>query len=188
MKSRLITTSAISSALVAISLSVGSYFEVADLFALVLSSAFVVLPLYFNSKKASFLAFLAGGTIALIISGFNFTYSLVFPSYFAYFGLFPIVFDVPNEKNAKKVLVTILGLLWTVVVFYGIYFYYTMVMGLDLSSMPSWMPLWVKDAVIYLIGVIAVIFYFIYQRYVLVCKYFFSKHVYHCRNVYIHFI
>ena len=177
MKSKLITVSAISSALVAISLTIGAYFDVADLVSLVLSSAFVVLPLYFNSKKATVLTYLVGGVIALILSGFNFAYSLVFPSYFAYFGLFPIVFNILSEKDVKKPLIIILGVLWTVAVFYGMYFYYTLVMGLDLSSMPSWMPNWVQEAVIYFIGVIAIIFYFIYQRYVLVVKYFFKRYL-----------
>ncbi len=177
MKSKLITVSAISSALVAISLTVGAYFEVADLFSLVLASAFVTLPLYFNSKKATFLAYLVGGIIALIFSGFNFTYSLVFPSYFAFFGLFPIMFNIIGENTINKPLMVVLGLVWTIAVFYGMYFYYTLVMGLDFSSLPTWMPNWVADAIIYLIGFIAIIFYFIYHRYVLVVKYFFKRYL-----------
>ncbi|MBO5713812.1 MAG: hypothetical protein J6R83_00095 [Clostridia bacterium] len=177
MKSKLITVSAVSTALVAISLTVGAYFEVADLFSLVLASAFVVIPFYFNSVKASFLTYLAGGTIAVILSGFNFAYSLVFPSYFAYFGIFPIVFYIINNKRTNKPLMVVLGLIWTIAVFYGMFYYYTMVMGLDLSTMPNWMPVWVKDAIEYLIGVIAIIFYFIYQRYVLVVRYFFARYL-----------
>ena len=177
MKSKLITVSAISSALVAISLTVGAYFEVADLFSLVLASAFVTLPLYFNSKKATLLTYLAGGVIALIFSGFNFTYSLVFPAYFSFFGLFPIIFNIVGENKRKKPLIIVLGLIWTIAVFYGMYFYYTLVMGLDLTTLPSWMPTWIKDAILYLIGVLAVIFYLIYQRYVLVVKYFFQRYL-----------
>ena len=177
MKSKLITVSAISSALVALSLTIGAYFEVADLVSLVLASAFVTLPLYFNSKKASFLTFLVGGVIAVILSGFNFAYSLVFPSYFVYFGLFPIIFNMLDEKNVDKRIKAVLGIIWTVAVFYGMYFYYTLVMGLDLSSMPSWMHNWVIDTIMYLIGGIAIIFYFIYQRYVIVVKYFFKRYL-----------
>ena len=112
MKSKLITVSAISSALVAISLTIGAYFEVADLFSLVIASAFVIMPLYFNSKKASILTYLVGGVIALILSGFNFAYSLVFPSYFAFFGVFPILFNTLNEKKDITPLKVIIGLIW----------------------------------------------------------------------------
>ena len=86
MKSKLITISAISSALITIVLTIGAYIEVADLLALVVATIFVALPLYFNSYIASILSFLAGGILALIFSGFNFL-SVVFPAYFGFFGL-----------------------------------------------------------------------------------------------------
>ena len=52
MKSRLLAISAISAALVAISLTVGAYVDMADIFSLVIASAFVLLPLYYDSFKA----------------------------------------------------------------------------------------------------------------------------------------
>lgn len=177
MKSKLITVSAISTALVAISLTIGAYFEVADLFSLILASAFVVIPLYFNSKKASFLTYLAGGVIAIILSGFNFAYSIVFPSYFIYFGVFPILFNIIDGRTNKKVLTIILGLIWTIAVVYGMFYYYTAIIGLDLFTLPTWMPIWVKDYIIYLLGILAVFFFILYYRYVLVVKYFFRRYL-----------
>lgn len=177
MKSKLITLSAVSAALTALSLTIGAYFEVADLFALVLSSAFVILPLYFKSKTASFLSFFVGGILGVIFSGFNFTYSIVFPAFFTFFGIYPIVRNIIIEKNFNNVLAVIIGLIWCIAVFYGMYFYYTGVMGLDLSSLPSWMPAWVSDFIIYFIGLISVVFYFIFDRYVIVVKYFFDRYL-----------
>ena len=46
MKSKVISLSAISAALIAVSLTIGAYFEFADLFAVVIASAFVILPIY----------------------------------------------------------------------------------------------------------------------------------------------
>ncbi len=177
MKSKLITVSAVSSALVAVCLTIGAYFDVADLIALVLASAFVILPLYYKSKTACFLSYLSGGIIAVILSGFNFTYSIVFPAYFVFFGVFPIVRNIMADKNVNKVLTLVLGLVWCVATFFGMYFYYTAVMSLDFSTMPAWVPQWVSESIIYFVGVIGVVFYFIFDRYVLVVRIFFDRYL-----------
>ena len=97
MKSKVVSLSAISASFIAVALAVGTYFEIADLFMLVTASVFVLLPLYLKSYKGSFLAFLAGGVIALLISGFNF--SLIYPAYFGFFGIYPLVKMKMIEKR-----------------------------------------------------------------------------------------
>ena len=165
MKSKLVAISSISAGLTAIALLVGAYFEVADLSALVVASVFVTLPLYYKSYKASFLATLAGGVIAFMCSGFNIM-SLVFPSFVAFFGVYPIVSSKMQEKNAKKFLRIVLGLIWFVAVAYGMYFYYTAVMGVALSDVPSWLA----DIVLYLIAPLAIILFFIYDKFIVLSR------------------
>ena len=46
MKSKVVTVSAISAALTAIALTLGAYIELVDLYAIVISSAFIILPTY----------------------------------------------------------------------------------------------------------------------------------------------
>ncbi|HCH74183.1 MAG TPA: hypothetical protein DEV87_03260 [Clostridiales bacterium] len=177
MKSKTLAISAISAALVAVSLTVGAYIGAADLFALIVASAFVIMPLYRGSYRGCLLAFAVGGVIALIASGFNFAYSVVFPAYFGFFGAYPILFSYLSDKNVKKPVRAIIGILWCVAAFYGMYFYYTLVMGLNLNDLPEWMPEFIKSAVVYSIGVIAVIFYFIFDRFIQVMRVFFNNYI-----------
>ena len=169
MKSRIITVSAISAGLVAISLAIGIYLGFADVFALIISSVFVILPLYLKSYKGAILTYLVGGVLGLIFGWFNFLYSFVFPAYFAFFGIYPIVNCFLKEKNVKKYISIIVGLVWCVAAFYGIYFYYTLVMGLDFNDLPSYME-WISDFIVYAVGVFAVVFYFVYDRFLTVVK------------------
>ena len=166
MKSKTIALSSVSASLVAIALTVGAYVEMADLFSLAISSVFVLLPLYFNSYKGSLLAFLVGGVVALIISGFNFI-SLVFPSYFAFFGVFPIVKSFMDDKKVKKAVVFLIGLIWCVLAIYGMYFYYTLVMNGVMTGLPKW----VSDYILYFIGVLAVVFYAVFYKFIGVLRF-----------------
>ena len=169
MKSRAITVSAISAGLVAISLAIGIYLGFADVFALIISSVFVILPLYLKSYKGAILTYLVGGVLGLIFGWFNFLYSFVFPAYFAFFGIYPIVNCFLKEKNVKKYISIIVGLVWCVAAFYGIYFYYTLVMGLDFNDLPSYLE-WVSDFIVYTVGIFGVVFYFVYDRFLTVVK------------------
>ena len=87
MKSKVLALSAVSASFIAVFLTLGAYIELVDLVAVVVASIFVLLPLYMKSYKGSLLAYLAGGLLAFLISGFNIL-SLVFPAYFAFFGIF----------------------------------------------------------------------------------------------------
>ena len=130
MKSKVISLSAISAGLIAICLSIGAYFEITDIFTVVISSVFVLLPFYYNSFKGSLMAYLVGGVVAMIISGFN-IYSIVFLLYFTFFGIYPIIRNFFIKLKLKKYLIIIIGSIWCVAVSFGAYFYYGLI-GVDL--------------------------------------------------------
>ncbi len=171
MKSKVISLSAISAGFIAIALIIGAYIEIADLFMVVIASVFVLLPLYLKSYKGSFLAFLAGGVIALLCSGFNF--ALIFPAYFTFFGIYPIVKHKMLEKNVKTSVSLIVGLVWFVLVAYGCYFYYTII----LNGVFEGLPAIIEKYIIYGVALIAIIFFFIYDRFLFVVKFFVDKYL-----------
>ncbi|MBO7150026.1 MAG: hypothetical protein J6V71_03945 [Clostridia bacterium] len=171
MKSKIISLSAISASFIAIALIIGAYIEITDLFMVVISSVFVLLPLYLKSYKGSFLAFLAGGVIAFLCSGFNF--ALIFPAYFTFFGIYPIVKHKMKEKNVKNSVAIIIGLIWFVFVAYGCYFYYTLILNGVFEGLPNW----IEKYIIYGIGLIAIVFFFIYDRFVFVVKFVIDKYL-----------
>lgn len=175
MKSKIISISAISASLTALILIIGAYVEMADLFCLAISSTFVILPLYKNSYKGTLLSYLAGGIIAFLFSGFNFL-SIVFPSYFLFFGLYPIISNFMREKKVKNIIVIIIGLIWTVGYFYGLYFYYFSVMNMSIGVYPMWAEFIINNMLIF-IGIIAVPFYFFFDRYIIVMRMFLDKYL-----------
>ena len=174
MKSKLIAISAVSAGFIALLLTLGSYFEFADVFTVVFASIFVILPLYYKSYKACLLTFLAGGLLAFMLSGFNLL-SLVFPAYFGFFGLFPIVRLYMQEKNLKKFIIYIIGLVWCVGIIFGLYF-------LMLGFMPhliEGLPLWVENNIYYILAFLGVVIYFLFDLSVVklrvVTDYYLSK-------------
>lgn len=184
-KSKIIATSAVSASLVAISLTLGAYVSLLDVFSVVIASFFVILPLYVGSFKGCFLSYFVGGIIALVISGFNF-FSIVFPSYFLYFGIYPIIrlivvkkkgndeyCEKESKRQIRKILIAVLGAVWTVAVFYGIYYYYTAVMNLPINDLPEF----VANNVSWLIAVVGLIFYFVFDRFVIVSKNFYENYL-----------
>ncbi len=165
MKSKLISISAISAGFVAIFLLIGAYVEVADIFTIIIASIFVTLPLYYKSFKACFLAFLAGGVIAFICSGLN-IYSLIFPSYFGFFGIYPIIKFICIEKNLNKIVRFIIGIVWCMVAFIGIYFYYITIEPSVLNGFPEW----ISEYMVIAVAIIGAVFYLIYDKYLSVCR------------------
>ncbi len=171
MKSKVISLSAISAGFIAIALIIGAYFEITDLFMVVVASVFVLLPLYLKSYKGSFLAFLVGGIIAVLCSGFNL--ALIFPAYFTFFGIYPIVKQKLLEKNVKISIRTIIGLVWFIAVAYGCYFYYTIL----LDGIFVGLPVWIEKYILVGIGLLSVVFFFIYDRFVVVVKFMVDKYL-----------
>ncbi len=172
MKSKVLALSAVSAGLTAIILLIGSIIEVADLCAIVLSSTVVTLPLYLKSYKGSILCALAGGLIAFMISGFNIM-SIVFPSFIFFFGIYPIVRIFMMEKGVKKLVQYIIGCVWFIITVYGIYFYYTLIMGEIFNDLPAI----IIDNILYILAPIAVGIYFLYDRFIIVFKVFTDKYV-----------
>ena len=158
MKSKVISLCAISAAFVAIALTIGTYFEITDLFMLVVASVFVLLPLYFNSYIGSFLTYLAGGSLAFLLSGFSI--ALIYPAFFGFFGIYPIIKNKLMQKSVKKVWCILVGLIWFIAVAYGCYFYYTLILNGVIDGIPNRLI----DYIIYGVGIVAIIFFFIYDR------------------------
>ena len=149
MKSKVISLSAISAAFVAIALIIGGFFEITDLFMLILASVFVMLPLYLNSFKGSFLA------------------------YFGFFGIYPIVKCKMLQKNFNKAWGIVIGLIWLIAVSYGCYFYYTLILGGVFTGLPEW----IYDYIIYGIGLIAIVLFFVFDRFVVVMRLLLDKYL-----------
>ncbi len=171
MKSKVISLSAISASFIAVSLIIGTYFELADLFMLVVASVFVLLPLYLKSYKGSFLAFLVGGIIAILISGFNFT--LIYPAYFGFFGIYPIIKMKMLEKRVRRVVNLLVGIVWFLVISYVCYYYYLFVLNGVLEGLPYWL----EKNLVYFVWLIAIVFYFFYDRFILVMKFYLDKYL-----------
>ncbi len=165
MKSRVISISAISAGFIAISLTLGAYFSVLDLVSVILASAFVILPLYYNSYWGSVLAYLAGGVLAFLFSGFN-IFSVVVPSFILFFGIYPIVKHKMMEKKLNKIVALVINLVWFTATIYGMYFYYTAIMGLTFDRLPEW----VSKYILLFVGLIAILVYFVFERYVILVK------------------
>lgn len=172
MKSKIISLSAVSAGLTAIFLIIGAYIELFDLFTVIIASVFVILPLYYRSYKGSLLCALAGGVVAFLCSGFNIL-SLVFPAYFAFFAFYPIAKFYMMEKQINKYICLIIGLIWLVAVAYGCYFYLVFIIGGAFDGL----PLWIIDYVVYIVAGVAVIFYFIYDRFLLVARFMADKYL-----------
>ena len=172
MKSKIIALSAVSAGFTALCLIVGAYIDFADLLALVAASAFVVLPLYYDSFKGAALGFLAGGVIALLIALPKITLTIVFPAYAAFFGLYPIIRLYAEKRSVKRWVIYLVGAIWCVAAVYGMYFYYSLVLGLNFfDTVPAWAT-WIQDCILYILPIAGLIFYFIYDRYVVVMKAF----------------
>ena len=79
------------------------------------------------------------------------------------------------EKKLKKATRLIIGLLWFIVVAYVCYFYYTLVMGLKVVIEGA--PQWLDKFIIYGVGLLAVVFFFIYDRFITVIKIVMDKYL-----------
>ncbi|MBE5737329.1 MAG: hypothetical protein E7348_02910 [Clostridiales bacterium] len=169
MKSKVISLCAVASSLVAILLTIGAYIEMTDVFMLVTASIIVLLPLYYNSFKGSLLTFLVGGVIAVILSAFSF--AVIFPAYFTFFGIYPIVRHKMLQKNVKNLTCIVVGLIWCIIAFYLCYLYYTVVLQMPITDIPEQFAKYV----VYLVGLLAVVFFFVFDRSVIVLKFTIDK-------------
>ena len=165
MKSKVISLSAISAGFIAILLTVGAYFEFADIISIVLASCITLLPLYYGSYKGAILTYLVGGVIAFMFSGFN-LYSLVFPSYFIFGGIYPIISTYFRERKGKKVSVYIVGAIYSALFFVGIYYYYVFFMKMATTDLPQI----IQNNIVVFMALFGVIFYFIFDRFIVLVR------------------
>lgn len=165
MKSKVVALSAISAAFVAVLLTVGALVDFIDVFMITAASVFVTLPLYYKSYKGSILCYLAGGMIgALSALGLGkLISSVVIPSYFIFFGIYPIILKILKEKKVHKAIYFLIGLLWCVATIYGMYFYYVKIIGI-MDNLPQV----IADNIYWFIALAGVIFFFVYERFLTV--------------------
>ena len=173
MKSKVLALSAISAGFVAIFLILGSYVSFVDIFCTVVSSVFVLMPLYLKSYKGSFLSYLVGGAISLLICLPTFLFSFVIVAYFVFFGIYPIIKMLAAEKGFNKKIFFVIGLIWCIATIYGVYFYYTGVMGLNFNDLPKF----IADYILIFLAPIGAFFFIIYDRFIFVCKMFLDKYL-----------
>lgn len=174
MRSKIISLSAISAGFIAIVLTLGSYIGVADISCIILSSVFVIMPLYLRSYKGALLTYLVGGTLGVLFSFSTILTSFVLPSYFIFFGVYPIVKSLLRDKQVNKYLAKTIGLIWCVITIYGVYFYYTLIMGFTLNDLPNV----IADYILIFIAPISAIFFVIYDKFLIVSKMLLDKYLY----------
>lgn len=182
MKSKVIALSAISSGFIAIFLTLGAYLEFIDVITVMLASIFVILPSYYNSRLGSFLTFLVGGLIGFMFSGFNIM-SLVFPTYFLLMGLMPVMNQVVEKTKLNKKIWYAIKFVWTLIALYILLWYYTQIMNIPLEySFELFGNLYdfsaTENILAYFLiayGIIGVIFFVVYDRFLVVAKIYTSK-------------
>ena len=173
MKSKIISISAISSAIVAICLILGSYIQFVDLISLVLSSFFVILPLYYNSYKGAFLSCIVAGVISLVATIPTMSFSIVLPAYFSFFGFYPIVKQLFIKYNMNKILAFVIGLVWCLIAFYAIYYLYIFVFLLPLDDLPQI----ILDYILIFVGLAGLIFFVVFDRFLFTSKFFIDRYL-----------
>ena len=131
------------------------------------------MPLYLKSYKGCFLAYIAGGVLALICSLPTITFSVTLPAYALFSGLYPIIKNILTDKGVNKYVNLIIGLIWCVLACYGVYFYYTSVMNLSINNLPKF----ISDYILFFVGLMGVAFYFVYDKFLNVTKYVIDKNL-----------
>lgn len=158
MKSKDIALSAISSAFVALFLTIGAYFEVADVFMLAVSTVALMLPLYRKSYVGSFLAYLVGGALAFLLSGMGIQ-KFIYMAYFAFAGAYPVVNALFKRFNVNKYVAHAIKCVWCIGAFYFVYWICVYVFGLNPGNIWEW----VDRNIWYILGVVAVVFYLMFD-------------------------
>lgn len=174
MKSRAIAISAISASIIALILTLGAYVQVTDVFCVIVASVFSILPIYYKSYLGCFMAYLAGGVIAFLISGFN-VFSIVFPAYMGFFGIFPIVKCIMVDKKFNVWAGMAIGLIWCVGAIFGLYFYYVELV-MDIRSLTA-LPTWIMDNIYIFVALFGVIMYFLFERFVVVTRLVYDRYL-----------
>ena len=78
-----------------------------------------------------------------------------------------------TEKGFNKKIFFVIGLIWCIATIYGVYFYYTGVMGLNFNDLPKF----IADYILIFLAPIGAVFFIIYDRFIFVCKMFLDKYL-----------
>ena len=70
------------------------------------------------------------------------------------------------EKNVNKWVIFVIGAIWCIACFFGIYFYCVGIMGLSFEGLPAF----VQKYILLLIPPVALVFYFVFDKFILVGK------------------
>ena len=168
MKTKILTLSALSSALAAIVLILGTVFhQFLDLASVVIAPMFLAIPLYYNSVKGSFLATLSAGILALLLTGIgNIATNVVYISYFLFFGFFPLIKYLSLTKRWNKYLTHTLCCIWFIITAIVIYLFWVEVLGLEVTLI---LPI-DKKLMPVVVMALAVPIYFLVDMYVYTCQ------------------
>lgn len=148
---KLISVSAVSTALGVLFLSLGAYISTLDLSALFMSALVIMLPLSKNSLKAAFLTYGATAILALIIGMARFYVPLL---YLLFFGLHPIVNYLQDKGGKKLWFLYPIKAVWFVGACFLMYYAFTM-FALEIQIVKEIMPL--------IITVVGLLFFVVYD-------------------------
>ena len=70
------------------------------------------------------------------------------------------------QKRINKYVSFIVGLIWFILVAVGLYYYYTMFMGIAIDDIPAWLG----DKILIVVVIIAVVFFTVFDRFVIVVR------------------
>ena len=121
--SRVISLSAMSTALAVICLVFGSAVDLFSLSCLFMASLALMLPLAKGYKLGGFLAYIASGVLTLIFVG---VIPHVILPYAMFFGLHPLVNQLQKQFKINVVLATVIKAIWFIATLYVMYFATTM--------------------------------------------------------------
>lgn len=128
MKSKVVTISAISSALGIILLILGTFVSVIDISCIFMSSIAIMLPLYKKSIIGAFLSYVSTAILSMFLTGFRF--QIIIP-YAIFFGLHPIVNELIKVKNINKYVGLIVKTIWFILSLFVIYKFTNMFVDLN---------------------------------------------------------
>jgi len=83
-----------------------------------------------------------------------------------FFGIYPIVKCIMIDKGFNKYLGIVIGLIWFVAFAYGLYFYYTLVLGFGFLDL----PLWLTENIYYFVAVFAIVFFAVFEAFVVMTR------------------
>ena len=151
--SKIISLSAVTTALAVIFLAVGAYVDVMDLSCLFMSSLMIMLPLSKKSVKSALFSYGATAilTLLLTMSTGKFAIAILFTFFF---GLHPIINYLEKEKNWNRILLLVIKDVWFIV---------TCLIMYDVFNLFTDLPPFIENYAIYVIIIGGAIIFIVYD-------------------------